>query len=54
MPDVVFRSGMTVVVQPNVITPDERSGVQTGALVAITDDGVEELHRAPRGMWRVE
>jgi Xaa-Pro dipeptidase len=54
VPDVVFRSGMTVVVQPNVITPDERSGVQTGALVAITDDGVEELHRAPRGMWRVE
>lgn len=53
VPDVVFRTGMTVVVQPNVITTDERSGVQTGALVAITDEGVEELHRAPRGIWRV-
>lgn len=51
-PDLAFRTGMTVVVQPNVITTDERMGVQTGALVAITDDGVEELHRAPRGLWR--
>jgi Xaa-Pro aminopeptidase len=50
--DVVFEAGMTVVVQPNVITPDERMGVQTGALVAITEDGVEELHKVPRGLWR--
>lgn len=50
--EVVFEAGMTVVVQPNVITPDERTGVQTGALVAITEDGVEELHRVPRGLWR--
>jgi hypothetical protein len=36
-----------------VITTDERAGVQTGGLVLITDDGVEELQTAPRGLWRV-
>lgn len=49
--DVKFETGMTVVVQPNVITTDEAAGVQTGALVAITDDGVEHLHNVPRGLW---
>ncbi len=52
LPDMVFEKGMTVVVQPNVITTDERAGVQTGGLVLITDDGVEQLQRAPRGLWR--
>ena len=49
--DVKFETGMTVVVQPNVITSDESAGVQTGALVAITDNGVEHLHDVPRGLW---
>jgi Xaa-Pro dipeptidase len=40
------------VVQPNVITPDERAGVQTGGLVLVTDTGVEPLQQAPRGLWR--
>ena len=53
LPDMVFETGMTVVVQPNVITPDELAGVQTGGLVAITDNGVEHLQMAPRGFWRV-
>jgi Xaa-Pro aminopeptidase len=52
LPDMVFEAGMTVVVQPNVITTDERAGVQTGGLVLVTEDGVEELQRAPRGFWR--
>ena len=52
LPDMTFEEGMTVVVQPNVITTDERAGVQTGGLVAITCDGVEQLQRAPRGLWR--
>ena len=52
LPEMVFESGMTVVVQPNVITTDERAGVQTGGLVRITDDGVEQLQHAPRGFWR--
>lgn len=52
LPDIAFETGMTVVVQPNVITPDERAGVQTGGLVLITDDGVTQLQHAPRGFWR--
>ncbi|HUO46633.1 MAG TPA: hypothetical protein VM470_07365, partial [Acidimicrobiia bacterium] len=52
LPDLVFEEGMTVVVQPNVITPDERAGVQTGGLVLVTRDGVEQLQHAPRGFWR--
>jgi hypothetical protein len=42
-----FRENMTVVIQPNVITPDERAGVQLGQLVRVTADGVESLHRYP-------
>lgn len=49
-PDLVFEAGMTVVVQPNVITPDERAGVQTGELVLVTPDGAESLHAAPPGL----
>ena len=52
-PDITFRAGMTVVIQPNVITPDERAGVQTGELVHVTRDGVERLHRAPPGLARI-
>ena len=52
LPDMVFEAGMTVVVQPNVITTDEQAGVQTGGLVLITETGVEQLQHAPRGFWR--
>ena len=44
VPDFTFEAGMTVVVQPNVVTPDERAGVQVGELLLVTDDGVERLH----------
>lgn len=53
LPDMIFESDMTVVVQPNVITVDERAGVQTGGLVRITADGIEVLQHARRGFWRV-
>jgi Xaa-Pro aminopeptidase len=53
IPDFTFERGMTVVVQPNVVTPDERAGVQTGELVAVSADGVERLHRFERGLLRV-
>jgi Xaa-Pro aminopeptidase len=48
-----FAAGMTVVLQPNVITPDERAGVQTGELVLVTESGWEPLHRYPRGLGRI-
>src|SRR5712692_7609788 len=42
-----FRENMTVVIQPNVITADERMGVQVGELVRVTHGGVESMHRSP-------
>jgi Xaa-Pro aminopeptidase len=36
-----------VVVQPNPITPDERMGLQLGALAIVRDDGAECLHTIP-------
>jgi len=50
IPDLTFAAGMTVVVQPNVVTPDERAGVQTGELVLIGEDGPERLHHVERGL----
>lgn len=49
VPEFTFESGMTVVVQPNIVTKDESAGVQTGELLLVTDDGVERLHSYPRG-----
>ena len=51
--EFTFTAGMTVVIQPNVITKDERAGVQTGELVLVTDDGWESLHQFPRGFGRI-
>jgi Xaa-Pro aminopeptidase len=53
IPEEPFEAGMTVVVQPNVVTPDGRAGVQTGELVLITQTGIERLHAFPRGFARV-
>ena len=47
-----FHENMTVVIQPNVITEDQRMGVQLGELVRITHDGVEPLHSYPREFIR--
>ena len=52
-PDMVLDERMALVIQPNVITTDERAGVQTGQLVVVTDDGHRSLHRAPRGLRRI-
>src|SRR5205823_6520564 len=49
VPDEPFRAGMTVVIQPNVVTKDHKAGVQTGELVLITRDGIERMHAMPRG-----
>jgi Xaa-Pro dipeptidase len=43
----IFRENMTIVIQPNVITMDERMGVQVGELVRVTRDGIESLHHYP-------
>jgi len=49
VPQEPFRAGQTVVIQPNVVTPDGTAGVQTGEMVLITDNGIERLHATPRG-----
>jgi Xaa-Pro aminopeptidase len=46
-PPFRFERNMCVVLQPNVVTPDERAGVQLGNLFRITDDGAECLHNLP-------
>lgn len=45
-----LEPGMTLVVQPNVCTSDLRAGVQTGELVAITEEGYRSLHDFPAGL----
>lgn len=49
----VLQPRMTLVVQPNVVTPGAAAGVQTGELVAVTESGFERLHRYPAGMGRI-
>lgn len=53
VPDLEFQAGMTVVVQPNVVTADHRAGVQTGELVLITQSGAERVHGTERGLHRI-
>lgn len=43
----VFRENETLVIQPNVITKDERAGVQTGELCVVTGKGLVSLHSHP-------
>jgi hypothetical protein len=44
---------MTVVIQPNVVTPDGKAGVQTGELGSIPVGVIRTLHAMPRGFVRV-
>jgi Xaa-Pro dipeptidase len=53
VPDFTLEEGMTIVIQPNVVTADESAGVQTGELVAVTPDGAERLHDYERGLLRI-
>lgn len=53
VPDTPFEAGMTVVVQPNVVTPDRTLGVQTGEMFEITETGCRSLHAFPRGLGRI-
>ena len=53
LPQMTLEENMTLVVQPNVVTPDHRAGVQVGELIRVTRSGFERLHAAPRGFFRV-
>ena len=52
VPDLRFEENMTVVIQPSVMTLDEKAGVQTGEMVLVTKTGAQRLHRAPMGFRR--
>ena len=53
LPQMTLEENMTIVVQPNVVTPDQKAGVQVGELIRVTKSGFERLHAAPRGFFRV-
>jgi Xaa-Pro aminopeptidase len=53
IPDIRLEANMVIVVQPNVITPDEKAGVQLGEMVRITKTGFERFHAAPWGFLRM-
>ncbi len=46
-PGRTIERDTAIVVQPNPITPDERMGVQLGALTVVRDGGAECLHSIP-------
>jgi len=50
--DWVFEAGQTIVIQPNVISPDETVGVQVGELCVVTDEGARSLHSYPLELIR--
>ena len=53
VPDEPFETDMVIVIQPNVVTPDKRAGVQTGEMVRVTETGIERMHALPRGFGRI-
>ena len=53
LPQMTLEENMTIVVQPNVVTRDHKAGVQVGELIRVTKTGLERLHAAPRGFFRV-
>ena len=53
LPDMTLQAGMTCVVQPNVITPDQKAGVQLGGLILVTEHGYERMHGTERGLFRL-
>jgi Xaa-Pro aminopeptidase len=46
--EMLYRENMVVVIQPNVITEDERMGLQFGETVRVTKTGCETLNVFPR------
>jgi len=46
--DVVFRERMVIVIQPNVVTRDEKMGLQFGETLVVRKDGLETLNAFPR------
>ena len=50
VPAFTYRENMLIVIQPNIVTPDLRMGIQVGEMVRVTKTGAERLHRVPLGL----
>jgi Xaa-Pro aminopeptidase len=46
--EIVFRENMVIVIQPNVITKDEKMGLQFGETLVVRKNGCESLNKFPR------
>ena len=46
--EMVFRENMVIVIQPNLITKDEKMGLQFGETLRVTKTGCESLNDYPR------
>lgn len=46
--ELTFRENMVIVIQPNVITRDEKMGLQFGETLRVTQKGCESLNAYPR------
>jgi Xaa-Pro dipeptidase len=46
--DLTFRQNMVIVIQPNLMTQDEKMGLQFGETLVVTKTGCETLNRYPR------
>jgi Xaa-Pro aminopeptidase len=50
--EMVFRENMVIVIQPNLITEDEKMGLQFGETLVVKKNGCESLNAYPR-QWIV-
>jgi Xaa-Pro dipeptidase len=48
MKEMTFRENMVIVIQPNLITQDEKMGLQFGETLVVTKKGCESLNAYPR------
>ena len=46
--EIVFRENMVIVIQPNLITDDEKMGLQFGETLVVKKNGCETLNAYPR------
>jgi Xaa-Pro aminopeptidase len=46
--ELIFRENMVIVIQPNLITHDEKMGLQFGETLVVKKNGCESLNAYPR------
>ena len=46
--EMVFRENMVIVIQPNLMTHDEKMGLQFGETLVVKKNGCESLNAYPR------